>query len=196
MSIKRTDRFTMKLIYTLLIALTLLISACAPMGSSIVIDDTTMSNNRPQFLINFNKPPIRVEGTGSFREFYFSKDKGRSPLVIGYNRWIESNNLDYYYSLPHIVSNRGFIYFGPIHFADHEWAKVGKYDNQYEHLTYGYFTRKDNSFIFVLDRTWEIERETKHGLEQFIKTPNLSDIAQQAIDSKFEHLDAMIEIVY
>lgn len=186
-----------KIITSGALVLSLLInSGCAPMGSSIVIDDASMSNDDPKFLINFSQQPIKVDGSGRFREFYFAKDSDKSPIVIGYDRWVESNNLDYYYSLSHIANNLNFIYLAPIHFSDHEWAKVAQYNNQQEHLTYGYLTRKDNALILVLDRTWDIQRETKKEFDHFIKNRKLAETAQQVIDSKFEHLDAMIEIVY
>lgn len=165
------------------------------MGASIVVDDKMISNNRPQFLINFKQQPVKVEGKGRIREFYFSKDRGIPPVLIGYNSWIEPTNIEAYYSLPHIIAINNFTYLGSVHFAGHEWAKVAKYNYQYEHLTYGYYTRKDNAIIFVLNRTWDIERKIKYEFEDL--TPqNLSDLAKREIDFKFEHLDGMVEIVY
>lgn len=186
----------MKRTCTLIILLNLLLSACAPMGASIVVNDKTISNDRPRFLINFKKQPIKVEATGSDRKFYFSKDEGNGPVLIGYHSWIERNNLDYYLSLPHIAAELNYIYLGPAHFAGHEWAKVAQYQDKYEVLKYGYLTRKDNALVYALDFTWNIERETKHEFKKFTETRSLSNYAKQEADSKIGHLDEIIEIVY
>lgn len=184
----------MKPAYTLIILFTLLISACAPMGSSIVIEDKTMTNNHPPFSLRFAEKPIAIKGKGKFREFQFIDDS--KFIIAGYNSWIKPANLDYYYSLSSIVSNANFLYIGSVHFADHEWAKVAKYDKQHEALLCGYLTRKDNSIILVLSAIKGIERNSKLAFEEYINTHEMSDSIRKEIDSQIEYLDNMVEILY
>ncbi len=184
----------MKPIYILIILFTLLISACAPMGSSIVIEDRTMTNNHPPFSLRFAEKPIVINGEGKIREFHFVKDS--RFIVAGYNRWAEPSNLDYYYSLSGIVAEINFMYIGSVHFADHEWAKIAKYDNQHEALVCGYLTRKDNSLILVLSTIEDIDRNTKLEFEEFIKTQKMSATMRKEIDSQIEYLDSAVEILY
>jgi len=184
----------MKPAYTLIILFTLLISACAPMGSSIVIEDKTMTNNRPPFSLKFAEQPIAIKGEGRKREFHFVKDS--RFVVAGYNRWIESSKLAAYPSLSRIVAGANFEYIGSVHFADHEWAEIAKYDNQHESLTCGYITRKDNNIIYVASVIEDIERNIKWEFEEFIKTHKMSNTIRKEIDSQFEYLDNMVEILY
>ena len=184
----------MKSAYTLLILFTMLISACAPMGSSIVIEDKTMTNSNPSFSLKFSEKPLVIKGEGKIREFHFVNDS--RSIIAGYYRWIESNNIDYYYGLSAMVAGFNYEYIGSVHFADHEWAKVAKYDNQHEALTCGYLTRKDNSIILVFSAIEDIERSTKWEFEEFFKAQEMSDPIRKEIDSQFEYLDSMVEILY
>jgi len=179
---------------SLAIALMVLVFAsCASFGENWHLQENTLTAVRPNLAIQFKKDVAEIKERGIGRAVLL-KDRSVSPVFIWISREINTNSIDYYYSLPNIISNWDGYYLGPEHFGEMEWAKMAII-NESNYLLCGYLTRKDHDIICV-HNAMKLSDAGLKDFEQFKKQfkptqANLDLIAQQ-----FEALNATMEIQY
>lgn len=168
--------------------------SCAPVGSGLKIEGNTLSCDHPRLNIQFKKDIIysAEKGKNGGRSILFDGDA--RAMSIEFLRVPHSTKIDYFLSLREIASNCNLYYLGDAKFGDKEWAKTAYYDEGSGSLLCGYFTNKDNEFIFISVNALYISRSEKDALMKYKKTMIMPEEGLKIIDEQFAYLDEVAEI--
>ncbi len=170
-----------------------LVSACAAMPESKVVDKHFLSEV-PPLDIEFAYEIHVVEENGRSKEFIFNSNEIRPVVVEIVRLTLTPRRVDYYYSLETIASNHQFYYMGAKYLAGHKWAKVEKLnDNGW--LICGYMTRKDQWLIFIHNYR-KLPADGIKSYEMYKKTlkPSEGDLAY--FNQKFDDLNKSTTIIH
>lgn len=97
------------------------------------------------------------------------------------------------YSHRQIAANRNHHYLGDVKFGEKEWPKTAFYDGK-RTLYCGYFTNKDNDFIFISIRNINLSKEAIQLFTEYKKTMTMSEQGLAIINEQFTYLDEVAEI--
>lgn len=185
----------MRPLCTLLLTVTaLIIFSCARMGSSIRLEDNILIGSHPKFSVKFNKEILAMEEKGTLRLIMLNSEHRKLVMVDSYT-WIEQQ-VDYYYSLPHLASNLNFYYIDSVHFNDHEWAKIANYDEKEDVLFCGYMTRKDNAIVYIAVLNQYLDAVSTEAFKQYKRTMIMPEEALLTIKKEFEYFDENASVLY
>lgn len=169
--------------------------SCAPLGGGSKFEGNTFSCEYPRFSVQFKKEVAEVREASKDGKIFLFQGGDVRPMAVQLLRVPHSSKIDYFYSLREIASNMNFFYLGDVRFGEKEWAKIAKFDEQKGMLYCGYFTNKDNEFIFIAVGTTIFSNSDKDALGTYKKTMIMPTEGLAIIDAQFEYFDQVAEIL-
>ena len=100
-----------------------------------------------------------------------------------------------YYSLEQILTNINYKSLDPVFVNDHKWMKYA-FVNEEDFLHTGYFTRKDDYFIFVFRISLPLGEKYMQEVRKFRKTRVMSDELKLLLEEAFKYTEALFTIKY
>jgi hypothetical protein len=179
-----------KAIVTLLVLVCL--SSCAPLGSGFRIEGDTLACDRPKLAIHLKKAIASTQEYGDCRVITFKGGDPR-PMAIQFYRVAHSTTIDYFNSLSEIASNMNHYQVGTVTFGGTEWLKTAFFDKK-DCLYCGYFTRKDNEFIYIAICNKGIGKDGREAFSEYSRTLKMSELALTIIDKQFDYFNEVAEI--
>lgn len=168
--------------------------SCAPLGSGMKIEGDTLSCDYPRLSVQFNKKIADIrdleKGTGWVITFTGGDPR---PMVIKLIRVPPSGKRASFFSLRMIASNMNHYYLGDAKFGEKEWIKTAYYDGR-NCLHCGYFTNKDNEFIFISIRNINLSRDDANIFNEYKKTMTMPQEGLAIINKQFAYFDEVAEI--
>lgn len=166
--------------------------SCALVGSGPRIEGDTLTSEYPTLSIHFKKAIADVQEKGSDRVITFTGGDPR-PMLIQLQRIANMRPNTVIYSLRQIAANRNHYYLGDIKFGEKEWAKTALYDGK-RTLYCGYFTNKDNEFIYISIRNINLSKDAIQLFTEYKKTMTMPEPGLAIINEQFAYLDEVAEI--
>lgn len=166
--------------------------SCAPLGSGYRVEGDTLACDRPKLAIHLKKAIADTREYGDCRVITFMGGDPR-PMTIQFYRVPHSTTIDYFMSLSEIASNMNHYQVGSVTFGGTEWLKTAFFDKK-DTLYCGYFTRKDNEFIFIAIRDKGIGKDGREAFSEYSRTLKMSELALTLIDKQFDYFNEVAEI--
>ena len=149
-------------------------------------------------------PPLQITLNPDFQEemedhkrgvnlwrYVYGSGNGISIAIYHHNR---AHGHDYYYSLEGIAEDRNMVNLGAVRPDGHRWLKFADASSDNKWLLTGYFTRKDDDFIYVY-RWSRISSNYLPVIESYKKTHNLTVHHEQLLDEAFSETNKLFKIV-
>ena len=173
----------------IIIFMTILLG-CATAQIKPSATDDMFTSDYPKLMVQINKDVLNK-----------GKEKHIWYWQVGHGEGIAVNiakkthyRVDYYYSLEQILTNIKYFALDPVLIKDHEWMKYA-FVNENDFLHTGYFTRKDDYFIFVF-RYLRLREKYLKEVRKFGNTWVVSDEQKSLLNEAFNYTDELFTIKY
>ena len=180
---------------SLTIALTVTFIGCAGLAPNRQLIGNDFVSDYPPLQItlapNFQEGRKDHEHGTNIWQYTFESGNGINIEIYHHNRALGH---DFYYSLDQIAGNSDMVNLGAVRPDGHRWLKFANSSDDNSWLFTGYFTRKDDYFIYVY-RWSRISSNYLPDIESYKKTHNLTDVHKQQLDEAFKETDKMFKIV-
>lgn len=178
----------MKKIIIILLAVLL---GCTTAQIKPSVTDDMFTSYYPKLMVQIHKTVLNKGNKG---HIWYWQVNGGQGIAINIDKHRYMSNIDYYYSLEQILSEINCIGLDSAFINDHKWMKYA-FVNEEDFLHTGYFTRKDQYFIFVF-RISLLGKKYVQELRKFNKTRVMTDELELLLVEAFEYTDALFTIKY
>jgi hypothetical protein len=158
------------------------------------IEGDTLSSSHPEFTIRFKKAvaDVRYPQLNNRRIITFTDDP--RVMVVQVIRSRHSERTSAMPSLRQVAFDLNHYYLGEVKFGGQEWVKTAYYDGR-KSLYCGYFTNKDDDYIFISIRYRNLSKIDLRDLANCKNSMTMSERGMSIINEQFAYLDEVADIL-
>ena len=162
---------------------------CAAAQNKPSVTDDMFTSDYPKLMVQIQKD---VLNKGKKKQsWYWGVGSGEGIAVnITRGRHLTANH--FYYSLEQILTNINCLDLDSVFINDHKWVQYA-FVNKKGFLHTGYFTRKDDYFIFVF-RYLRLDEKNMQQVKKFVKNRVMSDKQKLLLKEAFKYTDESFTI--